>query len=112
MNQRDRHEHALQVFHQAHTAFGEHPNAKEEHTINAALIPWLAWPATSAQITEALATIATIHLRRTHQPGLTYQGQDVLPCDTHYEDALAEYEEEDETTLYRIIQEIENNGKE
>lgn len=112
MNQHERHEHALQVLHQAYTAFGEHPNPKEEHTINAALIPWLGWPASSAQITEALATVATLNLRREHRPGLVYHGQDVTPCDDLYQDALGEYEEQDERTLYTLIQEIENKAKE
>lgn len=107
MNKNERRTGAVQVLKDAYRLYGEHPDRLQEHHINDALIPWLGWPATSAQITEAMATIATIHVRRTHQPGLVYQGQDIQPGDTLYADALDDYEAEDEATLHALIQQIE-----
>lgn len=107
MNKTERRIAAVQVLKDAYRLYGEHPDKLQEHHINDALIPWVGWPATSAQITEAMATIATTKLRREHQPGLVYHGQDIQPGDALYSDALGEYEEQDERTLYAIIREIE-----
>lgn len=107
----ERHQAALQILKDAHRIYGEHPNRKEEHYINDALMPWIGWPASPAQITEALAIIATIDLRRKNRPCLVRNTQDMQPGDTLYKDTLADYEANDERTLYAIIQEIENNGK-
>ena len=85
-------------------AYGEHPDYKQSHALNNVVAQWIGDILTPAQITEAMATCHDMHHRRTMKPGLAYKGQDIEPADEFYMDALADYEHDNEQTLYRIIQ--------
>lgn len=105
MNQRDRHEHALQVFHDAHTAFGEHPTRRQERHINNSLAEWLGDDATSAQITEALSHV--YEFNALNGKDLAYQGMDVEPQDPQYGCALLDHQTNIEDQIMTIINEID-----
>ena len=107
MKPNERRDKAVEVLKDAYHTYGMHPTREQENTINQVIATWVGGTLTPAQITEAMATCHDIHARRTTMPDLVYQGQDVEPGDALYSDALGEYEEDNETTLYAIIREIE-----
>lgn len=99
------HDGAVVALMDAYLAYGQYPNHEEAFLINTIVTTYIGAPLSCAQITEALATCHDIHYRRTTQPNLMYHGHEVMPEDELYSDALADYEHDNETTLYRIIQE-------
>lgn len=96
---------AVEALMDAYHAYGEHPNEEQMFLINTIITTYIGQPLSCAHITEALATCHDIHYRRTTKPGLMYHGAEVMPEDELYSDALADYEYDNEQTLYRIIQE-------
>lgn len=99
------HDAAVEALMDAYHAYGQYPNNEESFLINTIVTTYIGAPLSCAQITEALATCHDIHYRRTTQPNLMYHGHEVMPEDDLYQDALADYEHDNETTLHRIIQE-------
>lgn len=99
------HDAAVEALMDAYHAYGQYPNHEESFLINTIITTYIGAPLSCAQITEALATCHDISWRRTEEPNLMYQGHEVMPEDELYSDALADYEHDNETTLYRIIQE-------
>lgn len=99
------HDAAVEALMDAYHAYGQYPNHEESFLINTIVTTYIGAPLSCAQITEALATCHDIHYRRTTKPGLMYHDAEVMPEDDLYQDALAYYEHDNETTLYRIIQE-------
>lgn len=97
-------EKAVEALMDCYHAYGEHPDYKQSHALNNVVAQWIGDILTPAQITEAMAVCHDIHHRRTAKPGLAYKGQDVEHGDELYDDALADYEHDNEQTLYRIIQ--------
>lgn len=98
------HDAAVEALMDAYHAYGQYPNHEEAFLINTIVTTYIGAPLSCAQITEALATCHDIHYRRTAKPNLMYQGHEVMPEDELYSDALADYEHDNELTLYRIIQ--------
>lgn len=98
------HSDAVEALMDAYHAYGQYPNHEEAFLINTIVTTYIGAPLSCAQITEALATCHDISWRRTTQPNLMYHGHEVMPEDELYQDALADYEHDNETTLYRIIQ--------
>lgn len=105
MNQHERHEHALTVFHDAYNLYGEHPTRRQERHINNSLAQWLGDDATSAQITEILAHLHDFHAL--DGKDLTYQGMDVEPGDPQYGCALLDHQTTKEDQIMAIIKEID-----
>jgi len=98
------HDGAVEALMDAYHAYGQYPNNEERFLINTIVTTYIGAPLSCAQITEALATCHDIHYRRTTKPNLMYHGNEVMPEDELYSDALADYEHDNELTLYRIIQ--------
>lgn len=99
------HDGAVEALMDAYHAYGQYPNHEEAFLINTIITTYIGAPLSCAQITEALATCHDIHYRRTTKPNLMYHDAEVIPEDDLYQDALADYEHDNEQTLYRIIQE-------
>lgn len=99
------HDAAVEALMDAYHAYGEHPTDEQTFWLNSIIATYIGNILTPAQITEALATCHDINYRRTTKPNLMYHGHEVMPEDELYSDALADYEHDNETTLYRIIQE-------
>jgi len=99
------HDGAVAALMDAYLAYGQYPNNEESFLINTIVTTYIGATLTPAQITEAMAVCHDIHYRRTTTPGLMYHGAEVMPEDDLYQDALADYEHDNELTLYRIIQE-------
>lgn len=99
------HDGAVEALMDAYHAYGQYPNYKQSHALNNVIATHIGDILSPSQITEALATCHDIHYRRTTKPNLMYQGHEVMPEDDLYQDALADYEHDNELTLYRIIQE-------
>ena len=95
---------AVEALMDCYHAYGEHPDYKQAHALNNVVAQWIGDILTPAQITEAMATCHDMHHRRTTKPDLSYKGHDIEPADLFYTDALADYEHDNEQTLYRIIQ--------
>ena len=99
------HSDAVEALMDAYHAYGQYPNYKQSHALNNLIATHIGDILSPSQITEAMATCHDIHYRRTTKPNLMYQGHEVMPEDELYTDALADYEHDNELTLYRIIQE-------
>lgn len=95
---------AAEAFMTAYHAYGQYPTETQLDTIKDGLVTYMGDKPSCAVITAALATCHDISWRRTQKPNLMYQGHEVMPEDELYTDALADYEHDNETTLYRIIQ--------
>lgn len=94
---------AVEALMDCYHAYGEHPDYKQSHALNNVVAQWIGDILTPAQITEAMATCCELD-SLSRGASFSYRGQFVEPGDELYADALADYEHDNEQTLYRIIQ--------